>query len=147
MAITIDWPIRNIYIPQSYLTSLGGSLYELDVNQLRLDLKDLDDDEGIVFPDTHRHNTQVELGGLTLARTFEIINDYVVEFEDGQYTVQCVGANHNIGDVKVVNQVSLVIGNTAGLIVVTESVGALTIEEHDALLKILKLAGLIPGII
>jgi hypothetical protein len=39
-----------------------------------------------------------------------------VEFEDGQYTVNCVGANHNISDVKVANQVSLIVNNAAGLI-------------------------------
>jgi hypothetical protein len=118
MAISIDWNTRIIYVPQSYLNNVGGGIYELDVNQFRLDLKDLEDDvEGMVFPNTHNHNTTVILSGVTYTRTFEVINSYTIDFENGNYTVKCIGANHNIGDVKVVNSVSLLIGNTAGLIV------------------------------
>ena len=75
-----------------------------------------DDDEGIPYLDTHRHVTETTLAGLTYARIVEIINGYTVEFEDGQYTVNCVGANHNVSDVKVSNQVSLIVNNAAGLI-------------------------------
>lgn len=118
MAITIDWDTRVINIPQTDLTFVGGVLYELDVDAFRLTLRDLEDsEEGMAFPTTHRHNTQVTLAGVTFARTVEIINGYTVQFEDGQYTVRCVGANHNVADVKVANQVSLIIGNSAGLIV------------------------------
>lgn len=117
MAISITWATKVIYIPQSDLTFLGGSLYELDVNQFRLNLKNLEDDEeGMPFPDTHRHNTEVVLSGITYARIVEIINGYTVEFEDGQYTVSCVGVNHNLADVKVANQVALIVNNAAGLI-------------------------------
>ena len=115
--ISIDWPTGIISIPQSYLTFLSGVRYELDVNQFRLDLKSLEDDEeGSVWPTTHNHNTEVVLSGVTYARSIEIINGYTVEFEDGQYTVVVSGANHNLADVKVANQVSLIIGNSAGLI-------------------------------
>jgi hypothetical protein len=116
--ISINWLTRVIYIPQADLTLVSGALYELDVNAFRLELKSIEDsEEGLPFPDTHRHNTQVVLSGVTYARTFEIINDYTVEFENGMYTVRCVGANHNLADVKVINSVSLIIGNSAGLIV------------------------------
>jgi hypothetical protein len=119
MSISVTWPTGVIYVPQSYLTNLGGGVYELDVDQFRLDLKDLeDDDQGMGWLDTHRHNTESTLSGVTYARQVEIINGYTVEFENGSYTVVCVGANHNLGDVKVVNSVSLIIGNSAGLITV-----------------------------
>lgn len=121
MPISVDWPNSIITIPQSYLSPLGGNRYELDVNQFRLDLKDLEDSEdGSVWPDTHRHNTQTILSGVTYARTFEILSPYTVTFEDTgtPYTVVCVGANHNIADVKNVNNVSLIIGNSAGMILV-----------------------------
>lgn len=120
MAITIDWGTRVIYVPQADLTSLGGGVYQLDVDAFRLDLKDLEDsEEGMAFPDTHNHNAEVTLAGSTFAQTVEIINGYTVEFEDTgtPYTVKCINANHNIGDVKVVNQVSLIIGNSGGLMV------------------------------
>lgn len=119
MAISVDWPARDIYVPQSYLTLISGSKYELDVDQFRLDLKDLEDDsEGMPYPDTHRHNTEVTLSGTTYARSVEIINSYTVTFETGAYQVLCTGANHNIGDVMTnTTGPSLIINNAAGLIV------------------------------
>jgi hypothetical protein len=125
MAISINWSTKVISVPQSYLTALGGSRYQLDVDQFRKDLKDIEDsEEGMAFPVTHRHNTAATLSGVTYARQVEIINGYTVEFEAGTYQVECVGANHNIADVKVVNNVSLVIGNSAGLIQVATGAGA-----------------------
>lgn len=118
--ISIDWNTRIIFIPQSYLTYVGGITYELDVEQFRLDLKDLeDDDDGISFPATHNRNAPVQLSGITYAQTLEIINGYTITFEDigSHYTVQFSGANHNIADVTNYDAVNLVIGNSAGLIV------------------------------
>jgi len=117
MAITIDWGTKIISIPQADLTFISGSLYELDVNSFRLTLKALEDDEeGAWAPRTHNHNTAITLSGVTYARTVEIINGYTVTFEDGNYSVSCIGANHNLADVKNVNSVSLIINNSAGLI-------------------------------
>jgi len=135
MTVSIDWGTKVIYVPQSDLTPKGGVLYELDLNWFRIQLRDLEDNEaGIPFLMTHRHNTEVLLSGVIYARTVEIINDYTVEFEDGQYVVSCVGANHNLADVKVANQVSLIIGNAAGLIKVETGVSGLTPEESDQLM-------------
>lgn len=117
MAISVDWPSKVINIPQADLTSLGGGVYELDLNELRLTLKDLEDGEGMTFPDTHRHNTEVSVGGVTLARVIEFINGYTITFEDGQYAVNLVGANSNVSDVVNVNQVSVRSANSAGLVV------------------------------
>jgi hypothetical protein len=133
--ISINWLTKVIYVPQSYLTNLGTGIYVLDVNQFRLDLKDIEDsDEGMPFPQTHNHNTEVELSGVTYARILEIINGYTIEFENGLYTVRCVGANHNIVDVKVVNSVSLLIENSAG---------AISLSDNNAILKLLKTLALI----
>ena len=121
MAVSINWATKVITLPQADLAVVSAGLFELDVNAFRLALKDIEDDEdGMAFADTHRHNAEVTLSGVTYARTFEIINGYTVTFEDvgTPYTVRCVGANHNLGDVKNVNQVSLIIGNSAGLITV-----------------------------
>ena len=119
--ITIDWLTKIITVPQSFLTPLGGARYELDVNMLRNALKDLEDgDDGMAYPDTHTHNTEATLSGVTYARQFVVINGYTITFESTgtPYQVECTGANHNILDVKNVNDVSLVIGNSAGLITV-----------------------------
>jgi len=120
MAISIDWGNTDvIYVPQSYLTLVSGTLYSLDTETFRTDLKALESTEaGIAFPDTHVHNTEVTLAGITYARFIEIISPYTVEFEDGAYTVLLEGSNNNIGEPGIIvqNQVSVITQNSAGLI-------------------------------
>ncbi len=120
MTISVDPATRVITVPQADLTPVSGILYSYDVDVLRLQLKDWEDSEaGMDMPDTHRHNTEVSLSGVTYARTFEVINGYTITFEDtgSPYTVRLEGANHNIADVtNYTSEVSLIIGNSAGLI-------------------------------
>ena len=134
--ITINWATKIITVPQADLTLVSGSLYELDVDVFRLALKDIEDsDEGMNFTDTHRHNTTVSLSGVTYARSVEIINGYTVTFQDTgtPYRVRCVGANHNISDVQNLNNVSLIVGNAAGLIVTAGGGGsAPTVQQIRA---------------
>lgn len=134
--ISVDWTTRIISVPLSYLTLVSGTIYELDTDQFRLDLKALEDDpdQGMPYPQTHTHNTEVTLAGLTLARTVEIINGYTVEFEDGAYRVSLVGSNNNIADVTVVNNVSIQTNNSAGLITVNTTGGATAAEVWDHVL-------------
>lgn len=120
MAITVAWATGVISVPQADLALISGSLYELDLDVFRLALKALEaSEEGMAWPDTHLHNTEVVLGGVTYARTVEIINGYTVTFEDGQYAVRLSGANSNVEDVTNVNQVSIRSQNSAGLISAT----------------------------
>jgi hypothetical protein len=119
MPISVNWGTKVITVPQSYLTLVSGSLYELDVEQFRLDLHALlDDPEGIGSPDIFRHATEITLSGVTYARFIEIINGYTITFEEvgPPYRVRCTGANHNISDVQNLNNVSLIIGNSGGLV-------------------------------
>lgn len=153
MPVTINWTTKVIKVGADLMTLLSGgggpgSLYQLDVNQFRLALKDIEDGEGMPYLDTHRHNSPVLLGGVTYARTFEIINGYTVEFDEASLdhcTVTCVGANHNLADVKVLNTVSLIVGNAAGLIVVTSGSG-LSASEQTKLDEIWKDMGLDPAV-
>jgi len=119
MNVEIDWPSRVIFVPRAELSlvqSVPTEIRELNLNAFRMALKNKEDDEaGMVFPDTHRHNTEVSLGGLTFARVIEIINNYTVTFEDGQYAVNLIGANSNVGDRVNVNQVSVRSQNSAGM--------------------------------
>lgn len=132
MPVSVHWPSKVITIPQSYLTPLGGDIYELDTEQLRLDLKDLEDEEqGISYLDTHRRNAPVTVSGATYAQTLEIINGYTVTFEDGQYAVNLVGSNNNIAEVTNVNQVSIRSNNSAGLQLVTVGSGVLPQDIDD----------------
>ena len=123
MAIAVNWTTRIIYVPQGDLTNISPGIYRLNINDFRLALKDLEDGEGMPFLDTHRHNTTVTVGNLTLARVVEIINGYTVTFEDGQYAVELVGANSNIEVVTNVNQVSIRPSNSAGLVQVSSGSG------------------------
>src|SRR3989344_5793122 len=124
MAVTINWATKVINVPQAYLGDPVGGVYQLNVNTFRLDLKDIEDDvEGMPFTNTHIHNTQVTLGGVTFSRVFEIIAPYTVTFQDGQYAVNLVGANNNISDRTNVNQVSIRASNSAGMVTVTSGSG------------------------
>ena len=120
MALSVDWPNKVINVPKAYTTLVQSTpieIRELPINQFRLDLKTLEAEaEGAPFVRTHKHNTEVILGGITYARVVEIINDYTVTFEDGSYAVNLIGANSNIGDVLNLNTVSVRSANAAGLI-------------------------------
>jgi hypothetical protein len=114
--ITINWSTKVISVPQSYLTFQGGTDYELDIDQFRLDLRDLEDDvQGMPFDQTHNHNTEFVLSGTTYARVVELINGYTVTFEAGSYRVLLRGANSNISDFTNLNGVSIDSANSAGL--------------------------------
>lgn len=133
--MVVDWPNRliTVFRDDDFMTQVSPSLYTMDANAFRLALKSVEDDEGIVYLDTHRHNTEVELSGVNYARIIEIINGYRIEFDsDGDaYTVSVLGANHNFADVKTVNNVSLVVNNAAGLVsTVVESVDTKKIIGH-----------------
>jgi len=117
MSVSIDWATRIITVSQSFLTPVGVGLFEMNVNDFRMALNDLQDNlEGMPYPTTHNHNTEVIIGGVRYARLVELINNYTVTFEDGQYGVTLTSANNNIADVLNVNQVSVRSNNSAGLI-------------------------------
>ena len=136
MAISVNWGTKVISVPRADMAivqSVPIEIRELDINSFRLELKNLEDDpnQGITYPDTHRHAEPVTVGGTALARVVSIINDYTVTFEDGQYAVNLVGANSNIADVTNVNQVSVRSSNSAGLIEVSTTGTGEGITEQD----------------
>lgn len=122
MPISIDWGAKVISVPQSYLTFVSGVRYDLDIEQFFRDCRDLTDDEvGMVFPPVVRHSTEYTISGVTYVRAVEVINGYVVRFQDtgSFYLINCVGANHNIGDVIDLTWTAnfvLLPNNSAGLI-------------------------------
>ena len=120
--MSIDWDTLTINVlkTDSFMTLIDvgpPEIYEMDVNDFRLALKDEEDSvAGMPYLDTHQHNTEVVIGGVAYARFVEIINGYTITFEDGQYAVNLTGANNNILDVTNRNQVSIASQNSAGLI-------------------------------
>jgi len=119
MAISVDFGASIIYVNKVdmvLIQSVPTEIYQLDMNGFRQDLKELEDDEtGMAYTDTHSHNPPVTISGAVLARVVEILAPYTVTFEDGQYRVNVVGANTNIGERINVNQVSVSTSNSAGL--------------------------------
>lgn len=129
--MNVDWPTGIITVNKSDMTEVTANvLYTLDVDSLRLTLKDLEDDlAGMPWPKTHDHIGTYEISGVTYDRAVSILDPYTLEFEDGQYTVVSTGANHNLADVKVANQVSLITNNSAGRTVVGSAVTAQDITD------------------
>lgn len=124
MTISIDWATKIILVNKVdmvLIQTVPSVIYQLDLDVFRLILKDIEDSsDGMAFERTHKHSESVTVGGAVLARVIQFVNGYTVEFEDdgtaaGQYRVQTVGANSNIGSVIQVNQVSVSTSNSAGL--------------------------------
>jgi hypothetical protein len=134
--ITITWSQKIINVPKSYLTQTAINIYDMDLNQFKVDLGDIMDSEyGIVNDTIFDNNSPVEIDGVVYARALKIINGYTVTFEDGQYAVNLVGANSNVATVTNVNMVSIRPHNSAGLQIVSVGSG-LSQEEHDELFSI-----------
>ena len=112
--ITITWSTKIIYVPKSFLSLISGNRYKFDLNNFRLALKDLEDnEEGMGSERTHNHVAPISIGTVTLARVVEIINGYTITFEDGNYSAEFDGANTNAAEVTNVNQVSIRPNNSA----------------------------------
>ena len=138
MAITVDYITKIILVPKTYLTLVSGTLYELDTNQFRLDLADIQDNEAGIWADTmFTHNTAVTVAGTTFARVIEIINGYSVEFENGAYSVRLAESNNNIFDVEngilVQNTVQVIGQNSAGLVQITSAAYPTSQQIRDAM--------------
>ena len=117
MAISVDYQTGIISIPQADLTPVGGSRYEFDVLSLHFTLRTLGASQlGGPHTRTHNHDTDATISGLLYAHRIIILAPYTIQFEDLQYEVRLFGANHNITDRKVLNQVSVITENSAGLI-------------------------------
>jgi len=142
LALQVDWPSGVISVLQADLTFVSGTLYEHDTDAFRVELIALEDNEdGIVWPRTHNHATQVAVAGTTFARIIEIISPYSITYENtgSDYSVRLAGSNNNLFDVNnlILNStpgVTIIGQNSAGL-VVTDTSG-LTVAESAALLLI-----------
>ena len=119
MAISVNWVTGVITVPKADLTLVQSSPTEirsLNLDAFRQELKTNEaSEDGAPYTDTHSHVAPISVGGVALARVVEILEPYTVTFEDGQYAVNLIGANSNVGDRVNVNQVSVRSANSAGL--------------------------------
>lgn len=120
MALSIDYTTKVISIPKADLTliqTVPTEIRELDLGAFHDELRDWEDNEdNIYMPVTHDYAAPADIGGVTLAYVVLLINGYTVTFEDGQYAVNIIGGNSNVGDNINVNQVSVRSFNSAGLV-------------------------------
>lgn len=126
MPISIDYNTRVVTVlfnSPELLTFVGGNVYDLDTNALRLALNaEAATVAGMAYPDNNRHNTTVLLAGVEYARIIEVINGFSLTFEEqlSPYVVNFVGSNNNYLDVTNLGTVQLRSNNSAGLINVRE---------------------------
>jgi len=121
MSVTVNWITGVITVPKSFSTLIQSTPIEvrnLDLDVLRLKLRDLEDDvDGRPWPKTHTHNTQVVLSGITYARIFEVLPPYTITFVESvpPYALNLVNANSNVADRVNINTTSIRSSNSAGL--------------------------------
>ena len=75
-----------------------------------------------------------------------MINGYTIEFENGSYQVNLTGANNNLLDARVQNQVSLNASNSAGAVIISTGSG-LSVDQAAALGRIDSNSGIIPALL
>ena len=134
MAYTVNWTTRVIEIPSTDLVPVINNDYQLDMSSFHIEIRRLEWEftEGLWAPQILDHTSPKTIAGTTYAPFDEIINGYTVTFDVSADRVDLVGSNNNIIDVLNYNGVSVVPGNSAGLIITTVGSG-LTQEEHDKL--------------
>ena len=122
MALSIDYSTYIIFVPKTYTQFVstdpqtGLEVRQMDLTIFAQDVADLQDDpEGAWAATAYEYTSPVSVGGVQLAPVVIILSPYTVEFEDGQYAVNLVGANTNVQDKVIVNQVSIRPNNSAGL--------------------------------
>jgi hypothetical protein len=117
--ITVDWATSIISIPKAYMSivqTVPNEIRRLDVNALRLSLRDIEaSEDGMAHTRIVKNSEPVSLGGVTYARVLEILAPYTITFEDGAYAVSLDGGNNNVVDRVNVNQVGVRSANSAGL--------------------------------
>ena len=121
MVMSVDWGAKFITIPKADTVLVQSSPVEVrdyDLNGFRLEVADLMDDGtgGMAYDTVFSNSPPFTVSGVELARVIEIINDYTLQFEDGTYQVNLLGANSNFSDRIVPNQVGIRTGNSAGLV-------------------------------
>ena len=124
--MTIDWGTSIINVFKTDMVQVQATpteIWQLDIPTFKSALgAELDGTNGMIYPDIFNHNPSVSVGGAVLAKVVEILEPYTITFEDGQYAVNLVGANSNVGDRVNVNQVSIRSSNSAGLAVSSTAV-------------------------
>jgi len=140
MAYSVNWVTRNIWIPRSDLIHLSGSQYRLNTADFHKEIRRLEWalGEGLWAAQIIEYKAAHTLAGTPFAPEIEIINGFTLTFEEfaAVYSVEIDGANTNVDDVTVINNVSIRSKNTGGLVgtrEITEIHGRLGLDPDNPL--------------
>lgn len=116
MAITVDYSTAPflITVPQSDLSLITGTQYQLTVDTFWSLLSDFTDNEQVMAQPVLY--SRIPATSSTPSITEIDLDFYRIEFEDGLYSVNIINGNTNIREAEVKNQVSVNTNNTTGFI-------------------------------
>lgn len=148
MAYTVNWVTKVVTIPTSDLTLVSGTRYSLSMADCLTEVRRLEwgFTDGLWAPAILDHSdTRFDFAGTDYAPFDEFINGYTVEFTGLADRVDLLGSNNNLIDILIVNGVSVVPSNSAGLIVyqaagtsaddIWAHVGTSAVDKEDDLKK------------
>jgi hypothetical protein len=141
MAYSVNWLTKVVTIPKTDMALVQASpeIRQLDLLAFWAEVHSIQEGEGLTYLAIMRSNAPVTLAGVTYQRSVEVINGYTIEFEDGAYQVNLIGANNNLLEARVQNQVSLNASNSAGAVVISTGSG-LSPAEQAQLTRLVDLA-------
>jgi len=132
MATAMNPVTGEITIQQNDMTLLQASpeIRGLDVDALRLELRDLEENEANRWATkTHNHTTTLTLVGTIYQRKLEFLEPYFFTFTGSGYKVQMSNGDNNIDERTPGTNVSLRTANSAGSTLVESGTSGLTSEE------------------
>lgn len=130
MAVNVtDWNGQLLHVPKSDLTPTGDpQRFVLDMEWLRFQLHALEYSEpGETAYRMHTRVAPIPVGSITKPQAISIINGWTLEFEPGDpdpYMVTVVGADTNLSDLVVLNNVSVRAELSTGTVQVSTGSGS-----------------------
>lgn len=128
MAYSVDWLNKVISIPDSDLTLVSGTEYDLNMSDFLIEIRRLESEftEGLYADQILEHVNAKTLAGIQFAPFDEVINGYTIQFTGTLTRVNIKGSNNNLTDVLIATGVTVVPSNSAGLQLVSSGGSAET---------------------
>ena len=123
MTYSVDWVSKVITIPETDLTLVSGTRYQLNLESFLYECRRLEWTflDGLWAPNILEHsNVRFDFSGANYAAFDEIVNGYTVTIGAGPTRVDLVGSNNNIADVINNTNIILASANSAGLTNISE---------------------------
>ena len=144
MAYSVNWVLRVVSIPTTDLVVVSGNHYQLPMYACLIEIRRLESafTEGLWAAQILEHtNPKLDFAGANYAGFDKFLNGYTVAFTGSVERVDLVGSNNDLIDALVVNGVSVVPSNSAGLQIVETGAGGdgLTEIQDANLTRILEL--------